>query len=41
MALNSTTNDNKVNNSLKLTDFCSITQMKRKFKSYLEEISYK
>ncbi len=31
----------KVNNSLKLTDYCSITQMKRKFKSYLEEINYK
>jgi hypothetical protein len=31
----------KVCNNLKLTDFCSITQMKRKFKSYLEEINYK
>jgi hypothetical protein len=31
----------KVNNNLKLTDFCSITQMKRKFKSYLEEINHK
>jgi hypothetical protein len=31
----------KVNNNLKLTDFCSITQMKRKFKNYLEEINHK
>ena len=31
----------KVSNNIKLTDYCSITQMKRKFKSYLEDINYK
>ena len=42
--INSMRNDSKMDkvcNNLKLTDFCSITQMKRKFKSYLEEINYK
>ena len=28
-------------NNFKLTEYCSIAQLKRKFKSYLEEINYK
>ena len=27
--------------NFKLTEYCSIAQLKRKFKSYLEEIDYK
>ena len=28
-------------NNFKLTEYCSIAQLKRKFKSYLEDINYK
>ena len=31
----------KSNNNFKLTEYCSIAQLKRKFKSYLEDINYK